>query len=193
MLFCIRNDVIGIAGAEGFHIRESDIDLRFRRPLGHRRDGSVLLELIFKEADPFFESCFELRIGKLGAIGVVRQIAGVIGLGEDINVITDDGISFAFGLLAHVNLRIGSIAHIPRPNGRLGRGVDGHIAGGLSIFAAGIDGAPIDCNSCHAHGAAGRRDLDSPAVLAIGARIDIGFLDRNHAAMLRILRVGLHV
>ncbi len=193
MLFCIRYDITGITGADGLHVRESDIDLRLRRPLGHRRDGSVLLELIFKEADPFFESRFQLRIGELGAIGVVRQIAGVIGLGKDVNVIADDGISFAFRLLPHIDLRIGPITHIPRPNGRLGCGMDGHIAGSLPIFATGIDGAPIDGNPCHAHGAAGRCDFDRPTVLTIGARIDIGFLDRDHAAMLRVLRVSLHV
>ncbi len=71
MLFCIQRGVIGITRSDGFHIREINIHLRFRRHLGHRRDGSVLFEFILEEAESFPKGSLQLCISQLGTTRIV--------------------------------------------------------------------------------------------------------------------------
>ncbi len=185
MLFC----VFRVGGAHGIHVGVVDVHVRFGMYIGHGADGSILLEFRFEEAEPLLERRLQLCVRLLRAAGIVGQHAIVIGLGVNINVIANEGISFSAVPLAHVDFRIGTIAQIPGPQRRLGRSVNGHIARRLPLLAAGGHGRAIHRDSCHAHGRADRGNLNVPGLLLLRTRIHIGIGDGNHAAMLRILRI----
>ncbi len=171
--------------ADGFHVGVINIHVRFRMNLGDRRDGSVFYQLIFKETDAIFESRRDFFVGLFLAFWIFRQRTVIACPRQDVDVVPEDFISSLRNLLAHVDGRIGAVTDVPGVESGLRRGVNGHVAGLVIVLAAGVQRGGIHRDGSHAHGSAGGGDLDVPALLILGAGVDVGFLDGNHAAVFR--------
>ena len=122
----------------------------------------------------------------IGLAGLTH-LAGGGSARSDFYIFTGDSISSS-PIFSHVDLRIGTIADVPRVELRIGGGVDGHVSR-ISC----IDDAVIDGHASHAHSRAGRSHFDIAAVSGLGCRRNIGRFDDEHAAMLRVLRIRLQV
>ena len=114
------------------------------------------------------------------------------GLSGYINRVANDGISTT-AILAHSNLGIGPITDIPSIELCFCCGMDGYVAGILTIFPTGIDGGIIDFNTRSAHHISDSGDFDISTILGARRRINIGVFDRNHAIKRLILRIGLEL